>query len=281
MKRIGAHVSASGGVENAPLNAEKIGASAFGLFVKNQRRWEAKPLSKKSITEFKKNCEKVGIDTDFILPHDGYLINLGHPDREALTKSRDAFIDEMKRCHQLQLKLLNFHPGSHLNKISPEECLGLIAESINLVHEAVPEVIAVIENTAGQGTNLGFEFEQLAAIINQVNDKSRVGVCLDTCHTFVAGYDLSTAKACDTTFEQFSSIIGFNYLKGMHLNDTKKELGSRVDRHQSLGKGKLGLEVFKYIMNDERFEEIPMILETVDETIWDLEIQMLLDMIED
>ncbi len=280
MKRIGAHVSAGGGVENAPLNAEKIGANAFALFVKNQRRWEAKPLGEKNITDFRKNCEKVGISPDYILPHDGYLINLGHPDKEALAKSRNAFVDEMKRCHQLQLNLLNFHPGSHLKKISPEKCLGLIAESINLAHEAVPEVITVIENTAGQGSNLGFNFEHLAAIIDQVDDQSRVGVCIDTCHTFVAGYDLTTTEACEKTFRQFSSIVGFNYLKGMHLNDTKKELGSRVDRHQSLGKGKLGLEVFKYIMNDDRFEEIPMILETVDETIWDQEIKMLYDMID-
>ncbi len=280
MKRVGAHVSASGGVENAPLNAEKIKATAFGLFVKNQRRWEAKPLTEKNISEFKKNCENVGIAADHILPHDGYLINLGHPENEALEKSRNAFVDEMNRCHQLDLKLLNFHPGSHLKKTSEDACLATIAESINLAHQAVPDVIAVIENTAGQGSNLGFKFEHLAAIIDQVTDKSRVGVCLDTCHTFAAGYDLSTKDACEKTFKEFESIVGFRYLRAMHLNDSKKELGSRVDRHHSLGKGELGLEVFHYIMNDERFEEIPMILETIDETIWDQEIKMLYDMIE-
>lgn len=279
MKRIGAHVSAAGGVQNAPLNAEKIGASAFALFVKNQRQWKAKPLEQNSIDEFKKNCESVGIKPEFILPHDGYLINLGHPEEEALEKSRNAFIEEMERCFQLGLRMLNFHPGSHLKQIPPEECLARIAESVNIAHERVPEVIAVIENTAGQGSNLGFEFEHLRSIIDQIKDPARIGVCIDTCHTFAAGYDLLTEEACEATFELFDSIIGFNYLMGMHLNDSKKGLGSKVDRHQSLGKGELGLTVFEYIMNDDRFDEIPLILETIDETIWDKEINMLYDMV--
>lgn len=281
MKRIGAHVSAAGGVQNAPLNAEKIGATAFALFVKNQRQWKAKPLEQKNIDEFRNNCESVGIKPEHILPHDGYLINLGHPEAEALEKSRNAFIDEMERCYQLGLRMLNFHPGSHLKQIPPEECLARIAESVNIAHERVPEVIAVIENTAGQGSNLGFEFEHLRAIIDQIKDPSRIGVCIDTCHTFAAGYDLLTEKACETTFELFDAIIGFNYLMGMHLNDSKKGLGSKVDRHQSLGKGELGLTVFEYIMNDERFDEIPLILETIDETIWDKEIKMLYGMVKE
>ncbi len=275
MKRVGAHVSASGGVENAPLNAQAIGARAFALFTKNQRQWKSKPLSPKSIEAFRSNLEKVGIAPRHVLPHDSYLINLGHPDPEALAKSRDAFLDEMQRCEQLGLTLLNFHPGSHLKKISEEQSLALVAESINRTLAQTRGVTAVIENTAGQGTNLGYRFEHLAQIIDRVEDKERVGVCLDTCHTFTAGYDLRTREACDASFAEFDRIVGFGYLRGMHLNDSKPDLGSRVDRHESLGKGKLGWEVFRYIMNDDRFEEIPLILETVDPTLWADEIRQL------
>ncbi len=275
MKRIGAHVSASGGVENAPLNAQAIGATAFALFTKNQRQWKAKPLTEASISRFRENLERVAIEPRFVLPHDSYLINLGHPEQEALQKSRDAFLDEMRRCEQLGLSLLNFHPGSHLKKISEEESLVRVADSINWTLEQTSGVTAVIENTAGQGTNLGYRFEHLASIIDRVEDKSRVGVCLDTCHTFTAGYDLRTREACDQTFTEFERIVGFNYLRGVHLNDSKPDLGSRVDRHESLGKGKLGWPVFEYIMNDPRFEDIPMVLETVDDTLWADEIRQL------
>ncbi len=275
MKRIGAHVSASGGVENAPLNAQKIGAKAFALFTKNQRQWKAKPLTEKSINAFKANLIIAGIAPEHVLPHDSYLINLGHPEQEGLDKSRAAFIDEMQRCEQLGLPLLNFHPGSHLKKITEEKSLDRIAESINLALEQTSGVIAVIENTAGQGTNLGHRFEHLAHIIDKVEDKSRVGVCLDTCHTFTAGYDLRSREACDKTFAEFESIVGFQYLRGMHLNDSKPDLGSRVDRHESLGLGKIGMPCFDYIMNDPRFEEIPMVLETIDDTLWPEEIEIL------
>jgi deoxyribonuclease IV len=275
MKRVGAHVSASGGVENAPLNAKEIGAKAFALFTKNQRRWEAKPLEIRKIEKFKENCQEHDFKPEHILPHDSYLINLGHPEKEGIEKSRLGFLDEIQRCEQLGLVKLNFHPGSHLKKISPEECLRRIAESINITLDKTKSVTAVIENTAGQGGHLGYRFEHLAEIIDQVEDKERIGVCLDTCHSFTAGYDLRTKKACDATFKEFGDIVGFQYLKGMHLNDSKPDLGSRVDRHDSLGKGKLGLEVFKYVMNDKRFEEIPMVLETIDETIWAEEIKML------
>lgn len=275
MKRVGAHVSASGGVENAPLNAAKIGANAFALFTKNQRQWVAKPLTTESIEAFKQNCAEQGLEADYILPHDSYLINLGHPETEKLEKSRAAFLDEIQRCEQLGLKLLNFHPGSHLKLVPESECLATISESINLSLEQTSGVIAVIENTAGQGSNLGFRFEHLAEIIDGVEDKSRVGVCLDTCHTFAGGYDLRTQETCKTTFAEFERIVGFEYLRGMHLNDSKKGLGSRVDRHHSLGKGELGLEVFRYIMNDARFENLPMILETIDDTIWAEELELL------
>lgn len=275
MKQVGAHVSASGGVENAPLNAAAIGASAFALFTKNQRQWVAKPLSDESIAAFKENCRTNGFKPENILPHDSYLINLGHPEVEKLEKSRVAFLDEIQRCEQLGLDRLNFHPGSHLKQVSEKDCLAAIAESINIVLDQTEGVTAVIENTAGQGSNLGFQFEHLAAIIEQVTDQSRVGVCIDTCHSFAAGYDLRTEESCDAVFDEFENLVGFEFLKGMHLNDSKKGLGSRVDRHHSLGKGELGLEVFRYIMKDARFDDIPLILETIDDTIWAEEIKLL------
>ncbi len=274
-KYVGAHVSASGGVENAPVNAHEIGAKAFALFTKNQRQWVAKPLTKESIHAFRKNLDKYDYHPDHILPHDSYLINLGHPEKEGLEKSRKAFLDEMQRCEQLGLNRLNFHPGSHLKKISEEQCLKTIAESINITLDKTRGVTAVIENTAGQGTNLGFTFEQLRFIIDDVEDKSRVGVCIDTCHAYAAGYDIKTEEGYNETFKRFDEIIGISFLKGMHLNDSKKGLGSRVDRHESLGKGLLGPEVFKRIMNDPRFDDIPLILETPDDTFWAEEIKWL------
>ncbi|USD59974.1 deoxyribonuclease IV [Vibrio sp. SCSIO 43140] len=274
-KFIGAHVSAAGGVDNVPQRASDIGANAFALFTKNQRQWVAKPLDEKVIQNFKAECRKYGFRAEQILPHDSYLINLGAPEQEKLEKSRAAFIDEMERCHQLGLTLLNFHPGSHLKKISEQECLDRIAESINLAHQAVPEVIAVIENTAGQGTNLGWRFEHLAHIINKVDDKSRVGVCIDTCHTFTAGYDLRTKEACEATFAEFDRVVGMHYLRAMHLNDSKIPLAGKVDRHQSLGKGEIGWDCFEYIAKDPRFDSIPLILETIEPEIWADEIQQL------
>ena len=276
MKYIGAHVSASGGVEFAPINAHEIGANAFALFTKNQRQWVSKPLTEESISLFKKNCEKYGFQPEYILPHDSYLINLGHPEEEGLQKSRAAFLDEMQRCEQLGLKLLNFHPGSSLNKVSVEDCLSLIAESINLALEKTKGVTAVIENTAGQGSNLGSEFWQLKYIIDRVNDKSRVGVCLDTCHTYTAGYDI--VNEYDKVFDEFDKEVGFNYLRGMHLNDSKKALGTHVDRHDSIGKGLIGKAFFERLMQDSRFDNIPLILETPDESKWKEEITWLRSM---
>lgn len=275
MKYIGAHVSASGGVENAPVNANAIRATAFALFTKNQRQWKSAPLTKQSINAFKKNCEQFGYTPAQILPHDSYLINLGHPEKEGLEKSRESFLDEMQRCEQLGLDRLNFHPGSSLNKISEEACLKLIAESINIALYKTKGVTAVIENTSGQGSNLGHKFEHLKFIIDNVEDKSRVGVCLDTCHTYTAGYDIKTQEGFVEAFAKFDSIVGFKYLKGMHINDSKKELATRVDRHDSLGKGFLGVDVFKLIMKDSRFDGIPLILETPDESMWAEEIKLL------
>ncbi len=278
MKYIGAHVSTAGGVENAPANAGEIGATAFALFTKNQRQWQAKPLTEESILLFRQRCEELGFSAEQILPHDSYLINLGHPEMEALEKSRAAFIDEMQRCEQLGLHLLNFHPGSHLKKSDIDDCLATIAESINQALAATESVVAVIENTAGQGSNLGYRFEHLAAIIEGVNDKSRIGVCLDTCHMFAAGYDLRDQQACADSFAQFDELVGFEYLRGMHLNDSKKPLDSRVDRHHSLGEGEIGMAPFSYVMADARFDGIPLVLETPDPARWPAEIQQLKEM---
>ena len=274
-KLVGAHVSASGGVENAPLNAAAIGAGTFALFVKNQRQWSAPPLKAGQVEAFRRNCEERGFALDRILPHDSYLINLGNPDAGGLKKSRAAFLDEMKRCEELGLTLLNFHPGSHRKLISEEACMDLIAESVNLALEGTRSVTAVIENTAGQGGYLGHTFEQIAYIIDGVEDKSRVGVCLDTCHLFGAGHDLRTGEAFETTMARFGTTVGFEYLRGMHLNDSKGTFGSRVDRHHSLGEGELGWEPFRLIMRDPRFDGIPLILETIDPDRWPDEIRTL------
>ncbi|GBU13721.1 endonuclease IV with intrinsic 3'-5' exonuclease activity [Enterobacterales bacterium] len=268
MKFIGAHVSAAGGVDQAVIRAHELEATAFALFTKNQRQWKAAPLPEDVIERFKVACEKYGYSSNQILPHDSYLINLGHPVTEALEKSREAFLDELQRCEQLGLSLLNFHPGSHLMQIDEDKCLEKISESLNIALSQTAGVTAVIENTAGQGSNLGFRFEHLAKIIDGVEDKSRVGVCIDTCHAFAAGYDLRTEEECIKTFKQFEDVVGFKYLRGMHLNDAKSEFNSRVDRHHSLGQGNIGKTVFSWMMRDPRFDGIPMILETVDPEIW-------------
>ncbi|WP_418992225.1 deoxyribonuclease IV [Alistipes sp.] len=275
MKYFGAHVSAAGGVSNAPRNAHEIGATGFALFTKNQRQWVAKPLPQSEIAAFRETCRQLGYAPRQILPHDSYLINLGHPDPEALEKSRAAFLDEMQRCEQLGLDRLNFHPGSHLDRSSAQATMDRIAESINWALDRTQGVTAVIENTAGQGSNLGSSFEQLAYIIDRVDDKSRVGVCIDTCHAFAAGYDLRTAGACDRTFDELERTVGFRYLRGMHLNDAMKPLASRIDRHAPLGEGMIGMECFRYIARDRRFDGIPLIMETPDEDRWAEEIALL------
>ena len=292
-KFVGAHCSASGGVFNAVANAEAIGAKAFALFTKNQRQWAAKDLDTQTIDKFKSALEKSGILPKHVLPHDSYLINLGHPEEEKLQKSRDAFVDELERCKLLGLDRLNFHPGSHLTKVAKKDkenlevmkpiedvCLDVIAESINIALDKTSDVSAVLENTAGQGSNLGWRFEHLAHIIDKVEDKSRIGVCIDTCHMFTAGYDIRTREAYDKTWSEFEKIVGFKYLMGMHINDSKPPLGSHVDRHHSLGKGEIGLDAFKFLMNDERMDDIPLVLETIDDTIWKEEIELLYSFVE-
>jgi deoxyribonuclease-4 len=274
-KFVGAHVSASGGVFNAVANAQAIGAKAFALFTKNQRQWNGKELDGETIDKFKNALQASGILPRHILPHDSYLINLGHPEDEQREKSMEAFLDEVQRCELLGLDKLNFHPGSHLKKISEDECLAKISEAINITLDKTKGVTLVIENTAGQGSNLGFKFEHLAQIIDKVEDKSRVGVCIDTCHMYSAGYDIRTREAYDKSWSEFDKIIGFKYLMGMHINDSKAKFGSHVDRHNSLGAGEIGLDAFRFIMNDERMDDIPLILETIDDSIWKEEIALL------
>ncbi|OHE12408.1 MAG: deoxyribonuclease IV [Sulfurimonas sp. RIFOXYC2_FULL_36_7] len=274
-KFVGAHVSASGGVFNAVANAQAIGAKAFALFTKNQRQWNGKELDGETIDKFKNALQASGILPRHILPHDSYLINLGHPEDEQREKSMEAFLDEVQRCELLGLDKLNFHPGSHLKKISEDECLTKISEAMNITLDKTKGVSLVIENTAGQGSNLGFKFEHLAQIIDKVEDKSRVGVCIDTCHMYSAGYDIRTREAYDKSWREFDKIIGFKYLMGMHINDSKAKFGSHVDRHNSLGAGEIGLDAFRFIMNDERMDDIPLILETIDDSIWKEEIVLL------
>lgn len=275
MKYIGAHVSIAGGVSKAPLTAREIGAKAFALFTGSSSRWVSKPISEEEAAKFKTNCELCGYTPDVILPHDNFLINLGSPDSKKLAMSRKSFQEEMERCMQLGLTMLNFHPGSHLKEMSEDECLDRIAESINIVLDKTTGVTAVIENTAGQGTNLGYDFAHLARIIEGVEDKSRVGVCIDTCHAYSAGYDLATEDGYCRTWEEFDRTIGAEYLRGIHLNDDKRELGSRIDRHASIGEGTLGEEFFRRLVNDPRFDGLPIILETPDESLWPEEIKTL------
>ena len=278
MKRIGAHVSAGGRVFNAPLNAAKIGADAFAMFVKNQRRWDAPPLSAEEIAAFKDALRQSGIRAEHVLVHDSYLINLGHPREAEREKSLNAFVDEIRRCEALGLKLLNFHPGSHLNEISTQVCLDNIAGSLNFAIANTAGVKLVLENTAGQGSNLGYDFAQLAYVIGKISNKDRIGVCIDTCHAFAAGYDLRSPQAYERTMSEFDRAIGYKFLSGMHLNDTKNELGVRKDRHESLGRGFLGLAAFENIMNDPNIDEIPLILETIDDSLWAEEITLLRSM---
>ncbi|MBD5294255.1 MAG: deoxyribonuclease IV [Bacteroides sp.] len=275
MKFIGAHVAVDGGVASAPLNAAAIGAKAFAMFTRNPSRWKSDPLLPSDIEAFKANCQANGYSPEVILPHDSYLINLGAKDPKKLFMSRMAFLDEMQRCEQLGLSMLNFHPGSHLNEMTEEECLRRIASSINKTLEKTSGVKAVIENTAGQGSNLGFSFEQLAFIISLIEDKSRVGVCIDSCHAFAAGYDLATPQGYSDVWRHFDETIGLEYLSAMHINDSKKGLGSHVDRHESMGQGALGMEFFRLLMADPRMNDIPLILETPNPDVWAEEIKTL------
>ena len=278
MYYIGPHVSIGGGVANAPKNAKALGATGFGMFVKNQRQWTAAPYAPADIEAFKQQMASDGYTAAQVMPHAGYLINLANPDEEAHAKSMGSLMDELRRCMSLGLDKLNFHPGSHLRKLTPQEACARVAQSMNTALAQTQGVTLVIENTAGSGGNLGAPFEELRAIIDGVDDKSRVGVCLDTMHTFAAGFDIRTRDGFLATMEHFDRTVGFTYLRGLHINDSKVALNSHVDRHESLGQGLLGIEVFRCLMADARFENMPLVLETPDETLWEREIQQLMEM---
>ena len=275
MKLLGAHVSTAGGVHTAPERARALGANAFAIFTRNQRRWAAKPLTDDEAAAFREQCAACGFPLHHVLPHAGYLINLGAPDIEIVRKSLAGFLDEFERCRRLGLRYLNLHPGSHLGRMSDAACTAQISAGINQALAQVPDVIAVYESTAGQGSHLGHTFAQLAALIDGIEDKSRIGVCLDTCHLHAAGYDLTSAAAYERTMREFEQVVGLRYLVGAHLNDSKTGLGSRVDRHDSLGKGTMGWEPFRLLMNDSRFDDKPLITETVDRDLWAAELTQL------
>ncbi|XP_078609866.1 putative endonuclease 4 isoform X2 [Branchiostoma floridae x Branchiostoma japonicum] len=261
-KFVGAHVSITGGIENAIENAVAINARAFGLFLRSQRQWACKPMEESAARLFREACEKHGFSPGQILPHGSYLLNCGAPNPETLRKSREALVDELKRCEQLGLTMYNFHPGSSCGEITVEECLTRIADSINLAHQQTSGVTTVIENMSCQGNTVGGKFAELRGIIDRVKDKSRVGVCIDTCHAFAAGYNLSTQAGFDQMMQEFEDTVGFSYLRAMHINDSKGDVGCHLDRHENIGKGKIGIEGFRRVMNDPRLNNIPMILET-------------------
>ncbi|XP_013386072.1 uncharacterized protein LOC106155683 [Lingula anatina] len=261
-KFVGAHVSIAGGLHKAVENAVDIGAEAIGMFLKSQRQWASKPLDDKAAEKFREACEEHQFPPHLILPHGSYLLNCGSPNPETLQKSRESLIDELRRCEKLGLSLYNFHPGSTCGEISVEQCLDRIATSINQAHRKTKYVITVIENMCGQGNTIGGSFEELRGIIDRVEDKARVGVCLDTCHAFAAGYDLNTAQGFHRMMEEFKKIIGFKYLKALHVNDSKGKCGCHLDRHENIGKGHIGLEGFRRFMNDPKLNNIPFILET-------------------
>ena len=262
MVYIGAHVSAAGKVSNSIKNAQDIGANAFALFVRQQRTWTAKPLKLEDIEEFKLLLNQSGIKPNKVVPHGSYLINLGNPNSEKREQSFQLFKDEAERCHKLGLLYYNIHPGSTVGECSIEESISFISEGINKLHDQVPGVCILLENAAGQGNSIGSKFEDLKMIIDKVSDKKRVGICIDTCHLFAAGYDIRSEKSYTKTMAELESKIGFEFLKAFHLNDIKGELGCGKDRHENIGKGGLGLKAFKNIVNDPKLEEIPLILET-------------------
>lgn len=277
---VGAHVSAAGGVQNSPVNARAIGAGAFALFTRNQRRWDSPPYSDETVTLFRDALEDAGYTRDQVLPHAGYLINLGSPDEEVRRKSILGLTDELARTVALGLGLLNFHPGTSKGTLNEEETCRRIAHGIDTVLEAVDDprdepANLVLENTAGQGNNMGATFEQLARIIAASTHPERLAVCIDTCHAFAAGFDIRTAAGWDALMADLDRIIGLDRLAGVHLNDSLGELGSRKDRHRHIGEGEIGTAGFQAIMRDTRLDGLPLILETPEEERWAEEIALL------
>ena len=279
MKLIGVHVSSQPDISAAPAEAHSLGARAFACDLFDATDFKRPPLDDAVADRFIAECLRYGYGPDSILPHSSFMINFGNPDKRKNAMSRKIFIDEMRRCRRLGITMLNFHPGAHLKSIEPSECLTLIADSINRCLEVTDGVKVVIENTAGQGTALGYTFEQLAAIIDKVEDKSRVGVCIDSCHAFAAGYDMATPEGYDAVWADFDAAVGFGYLSAMHLNDALRPLGSKIDRHAPMGRGYIGEAFFRQLMADPRFDGMPLILETPEPELWRDEIAALYAMI--
>ncbi|KAI5190325.1 hypothetical protein NECID01_0917 [Nematocida sp. AWRm77] len=273
---VGAHLSMQGGVHTVFERMDAVGGRAVGMFLKNQKTYNAKPLEEKDIKEFQRLS---GEKHACILPHASYLINLAQPDPEKAEKSYLLFLDELKRCDALNISLCNFHPGSNVGKLPVEKACKLISDNINKALKETQKVVAVIENMAGQGNVMGSTFKEIRMIIDGVEDKSRVGVCLDTCHLFGAGYDIRTKESFASVVKEFDDVVGLKYLKGMHLNDSKMPLGSKRDRHESIGKGLIGLEAFSFIMNSSIFSNIPLILETPNPEKYKEEIHLLYTLI--
>lgn len=274
---IGCHTSISGGIWKAPEEASQFGAKAFGLFTHNQQQWKMKPLVEGHVKRFQETCKIYGYAPNHIVPHGSYLMNCGSAKDDVRQKSGEMLLEELKRCEELGLIYFNFHPGSTLGKIPVETCLSYIAEAINNAHRKTKYVITLLENMSCQGNTVGGKFQELRDIIEMVNKKDRMGVCIDTCHAHAAGYDLSTSDGYEVFVEDLESIIGLKYVKAFHLNDSKGPSGCHKDRHENIGKGTIGLRGFERVMNDSRFEGIPMILETpfINDHIYKKEIELL------
>ncbi len=274
-KWIGPHVSASGGVYNAPINARELEASAVGMFTKNQMQWKAKPYTDKIIERFGEEMQNGGYRAEQVLPHATYLINLGSPDDTVREKSIAAITDELGRCEQLGLIYLNFHPGSSKGEIEHDVCLDRIADGMKQALAETSTAQLILENTAGAGSTKGRTIEELAAIMERLPDTSRVGICIDTCHAFAAGYEIHTPDGWNALMGDIDRIIGLGYLRGLHLNDSKHPLGSNKDRHACIGRGSIGTEGFVHILTDSRIDDMPLILETPEPEIWGDEVALL------
>ncbi len=277
---LGAHVSAAGGVNNAPTNAKQIGATAFALFTRNQRRWQSPPYAPETVTAFHTTLEASGYSRDVVLPHAGYLINLGSPDEEVREKSIGGLTDELSRTIALGLGMLNFHPGTSKGELDEKATCRRIAQGIDRVLQDVRDdrerpALLVLENTAGQGSNMGATFQQLAMIIEASTHPDRLAVCVDTCHAFAAGFDIRSEEGWNSLMDGVIATVGLQKLAGIHLNDSLGGLGSHKDRHQPIGKGEIGIEGFKAIMQDQRLDGLPLILETPEEDNWAQEIELL------
>jgi deoxyribonuclease IV len=274
MIHVGAHVSISGGVSTAPGRAMELGATALGMFTKNQRQWNAKPISPEEAETFKSELARSGIGVDQVIVHASYLINVGSPEDEKREKSLAALVDELRRAEQLGLKLVNFHPGSGMGELSEDQTLSRIADACSRALGETSEATLVLEATAGQGDHVGYTFRHLAEIIDRAGGSNRLGVCIDTCHIFAGGYDFRTDEQYRETIAELERTVGLDRLVGFHLNDSKTEHGSRKDRHHSLGAGLIGIPALARFITDDRFDGLPFVLETVDPDLWAAEIAL-------